>query len=644
METITKIWLVFLYFNADNSLSEVVSKDIEEILNARFSNLYVLMLVDYLNKGAYLYQVKDGFLQLIEDKGEIDMGNPQTLVEFIEEGKEFYPAKKYALVLWNHGNGWREELKAVSKDRSSGNSIGVAGGELQEAFSEIKKVLEKEIDLVVFDACAMGITEVAYELRKYAEVMIASESLFVAEGIPYDVFLETIDENAQKDSKSIASEIIKNIGKYYQRVGCFQYISAIQISKVKDIAEGVEELKKLQREVLINARKNTKSFSVESGYPDYIDFLDFSLKTGSMKIKESLKEIIIESYPEGGIGLWFPTNYLNFKYQYNEYRNLDWNKDVDWVGFLSWFYALDDVPPLMEDSVAGTVKNNSVLLTWKEAYDFSLKGYEIFEAKNMHEFLSPDFRKNWDIQGFEVVGDSMLSCYNSGYAMLNIPLPASTFIRFDFFSFISESYNPKDMHLQKDGFYIEISEDKIHWDKVDSITFKSEGWEVKELILKRELPFYLRFAYEKKLPYEGGINIKNLSIDTLDISSVIFVKNNRFEFFNKKRGEYLYFIRAVDNGGLRSNFISTRVWVENYAIPYTVPSPFKEEAELILDYPGNKAWVFIYSISGKLIYKKRITDGKKRIKLPGREFEEGVYLVVLTTPTLSLKSKIVKIN
>jgi|GEM_PF-4834016 len=94
METITKIWLVFLYFNADNSLSEVVSKDIEEILNARFSNLYVLMLVDYLNKGAYLYQVKDGFLQLIEDKGEIDMGNPQTLVEFIEEGKEFYPAKR----------------------------------------------------------------------------------------------------------------------------------------------------------------------------------------------------------------------------------------------------------------------------------------------------------------------------------------------------------------------------------------------------------------------------------------------------------------------------------------------------------------------------------------------------------------------
>ena len=44
----------------------------------------------------------------VADLGEVDMASQEALVDFVKWTKENYPAKKYALILWNHGTGWKE--------------------------------------------------------------------------------------------------------------------------------------------------------------------------------------------------------------------------------------------------------------------------------------------------------------------------------------------------------------------------------------------------------------------------------------------------------------------------------------------------------------------------------------------------------
>jgi len=43
----------------------------------------------------------------VADWGERNMGDPQTLIDFIQWSQANYPAEHYATVFWDHGWGWR---------------------------------------------------------------------------------------------------------------------------------------------------------------------------------------------------------------------------------------------------------------------------------------------------------------------------------------------------------------------------------------------------------------------------------------------------------------------------------------------------------------------------------------------------------
>ncbi|MBI5238884.1 MAG: hypothetical protein HY926_00285 [Elusimicrobia bacterium] len=49
------------------------------------------------------------------------MGDWNRLVRFVSWAEDLFPAKKYMLIVWNHGAGWR----GISFDESSQNSISV---------------------------------------------------------------------------------------------------------------------------------------------------------------------------------------------------------------------------------------------------------------------------------------------------------------------------------------------------------------------------------------------------------------------------------------------------------------------------------------------------------------------------------------
>ena len=116
-------WLVMLYQNADDPILE---GDIFTDLNEAewVGSTPAVTIVSQMDRydGAFdgdgdwtgskrFLVTKDRDLTTIgseelEDLGEIDSGAPEALVDFAVWAMKTYPAKKYALILSDHGAGW----------------------------------------------------------------------------------------------------------------------------------------------------------------------------------------------------------------------------------------------------------------------------------------------------------------------------------------------------------------------------------------------------------------------------------------------------------------------------------------------------------------------------------------------------------
>ena len=101
-------------FGGDNSLSAFVNDDLAEMadgLKAAPGNTFtVLGLADTRASGGAVIEIgPDGTARRIEDLGEIDTGDPETLAEFIARALVSYPTARKALGFWDHGSGVFDE-------------------------------------------------------------------------------------------------------------------------------------------------------------------------------------------------------------------------------------------------------------------------------------------------------------------------------------------------------------------------------------------------------------------------------------------------------------------------------------------------------------------------------------------------------
>jgi hypothetical protein len=117
---------------------------------------------------------------VLSDLGKIDMGDYKQVVSFMKWAKTAYPAKRYMLIIWDHGWGWIDPKKpgenlvggnkSISHDFLSNNYIKTT--ELGKIFKEAGRV-----DLYASMACFMQMAEVAYELKDGADVIVGSEEV-----------------------------------------------------------------------------------------------------------------------------------------------------------------------------------------------------------------------------------------------------------------------------------------------------------------------------------------------------------------------------------------------------------------------------------------------------------------------------------
>ena len=147
----------------------------------------------------------------VEDLGEINTGDPDELVEFVQWAQTNYPAEHYALNIWNHGSG----ATGVAYEQSCPDYCWYYGNEADKlelseidyALNQITNNGENKLDIVGFDACLMSTIEVVEVVAPYSNLMIGSEILEPGDGWDYS-FLQLIVDNPATTPEQLGAKIV----------------------------------------------------------------------------------------------------------------------------------------------------------------------------------------------------------------------------------------------------------------------------------------------------------------------------------------------------------------------------------------------------------------------------------------------------
>jgi hypothetical protein len=218
--------------------------------------------------------------QLVQDLGpNVDMGNWQTLRDFIVWTQQHYPADHYALVIWDHGAGWLQTRgnrlhvppRAVSIDDSTNHEIET--WQLPQALDVTPKM-----DMVIFDASLMQMVEVLYEMRNSTAWVVGSEESPPGEGYPYDTFLSDLVQNPNMSASQFGAQIVSRTLEFYGPSGNNTQ-SEVDMSKMQNMADKLNTFADTllahvadSKTAMQDARNNAQNYA----YPENKDLWDYA--------------------------------------------------------------------------------------------------------------------------------------------------------------------------------------------------------------------------------------------------------------------------------------------------------------------------------------------------------------------------------
>lgn len=343
-------WTILVYMNADNNLEPDAFTNFNQMVKVG-STPQVNVVVQFDRIAKYYHTTPDWSQTLrflikkdtqplpksaLQDMGELNMGDGAVLADFVQWGKKTFPAKKYMLVIWDHGQGWRLfaanlaqrkrsielsralplDLNATSLKAASvllRNADGQASPEGQtapfrsapgssyrsasndetnndvlynrEIADSLKAVLGQEkLDVIGFDACLMAMVESAYAFRDIGKYMVASEELEPGAGWNYEAWLSALVANPTQDAKTLAVATVAAYAAAYPDGtgdGPDTTMSALDLSMTDGLSNALSQLSeslitKLNQELqsVIEARSAVSTYA--PGYSFYhVDLQQF---------------------------------------------------------------------------------------------------------------------------------------------------------------------------------------------------------------------------------------------------------------------------------------------------------------------------------------------------------------------------------
>lgn len=370
-------WTFMVYINAANNLEEFgplnvnqmetvgSTSDVNIVVQWKQAICFDCGSPDWVSTRRY-FITKDNDnshvnSHLIQDLGSgVNMGDWRTLRTFVTWAQNSYPADHYALVVWNHGAGWRPTRSVTNKlVRSFPRSVSIddsTNSEIQ--IWELPQALNvtPQLDMLIFDASLMQMTEVAYEVRNsmkgpsgQAGILVGSEESPPGEGYPYDRFLADLAANPSMTAVQLGQQIAqRTIEAYGNDTDITQ--SVVDLTKMQNVADKLSAFgTKLEshlvdsHDAIITARQTAQNYK----YPENKDLWDYAqiinANTGATDLKSAATDIqaaiqaavLFERHgtingKSHGLAIYVPapTDYLT------SYTNLALGRTTNWPRFL----------------------------------------------------------------------------------------------------------------------------------------------------------------------------------------------------------------------------------------------------------------------------------------------------------------------
>ncbi len=129
-------------------------------------------------------------LHRAESNPAANMGDSDTLADFLTFCNKNFPADKTMALIWNHGGG---SVAGAAFDQNYYNDA-LNLGEMYEAFNEAFELSNDNppLDVIGFDACLMATVDVAFTFCDVAKYLVASEELEPGDGWDYEAWLSAL--------------------------------------------------------------------------------------------------------------------------------------------------------------------------------------------------------------------------------------------------------------------------------------------------------------------------------------------------------------------------------------------------------------------------------------------------------------------
>jgi photosystem II stability/assembly factor-like uncharacterized protein len=398
-------WTVMIYLNGDNNLDGWTAQLFNKLEKAvaMNSSLVVTVLWDRSSNGdTVLYRVlPDANLNALANysegvnkwlMGELDMGNPDTLVNFVNTARMQYPSDHYLLAIVDHGGGWSVDLlPSQAQTRWAVGGSGFSWDETNEyhylSTSDMKNVFTRTlaaggpIDVVFYDACLMAMLEEAYQIRGGARYLVASENETWA-SFPYDEYLAGL--SAAAAPWDVATRIVD---KYHASLAGYpRTMSVLDIDQIGQVTMALDTLSQAlidslpgSRDTISQAYRSAQKLDynydlkLESG-EGFVDLASFAAElanrmpgtpagNAAQVLSGTLSSLVVYerhqsdvAWPTGqmvnldrvrGMSIYLPAGTYDSDQRYYLPEQLDLAKDTLWDNFITAFAPLPpgSLPP-----------------------------------------------------------------------------------------------------------------------------------------------------------------------------------------------------------------------------------------------------------------------------------------------------------
>jgi len=444
-------WTVMVYMDGDNNLESAAIDDFNELEAAgSTAGVNIVVQLDRIDgydssngnwtgtRRFYVDTDPNGYPDSIirstelQVLGESNMGDPNTLIDFVNWARTTYPADYYLLVLWDHGDGWknriaqitkkgmltaiqkREPLKGICSDETDNDYLNMP--ELQTAFNSFTAGGTDPIDVVGFDACLMAMLEVNYEIFPYASYSVGSEESVPFDGWDYQSTLLWLVANPLSTPNQLANRIVTDYMAFYG-LGGFETHSAVDLSQIAALSAAVNTFATdlinailLYQNNMIDARTQVEEY-MDTDFIDLYHFAqliqaevpDAQIQTDAQNVMNAVTAAVISEghgalNPDShGISIYFPYGGSSYLSSYE--TETEFAQDTMWDEFLIAYYTT--LPPPAHTLAVIDDDNGRNLTHVEDAYLDALRELGIpFDYFDVGIFGSPPL---WYLQTHDVL-------------------------------------------------------------------------------------------------------------------------------------------------------------------------------------------------------------------------------------------------